>query len=164
MILFCSPYIIWMIRSKKKRGVKRVWRTREMKNANRVLVRKSVTKLMEIRTDVLEQPCQITVDYKNNNKIATCWINMRKCKQMFNNFSKATLCGNCGGQSGTGTGFPQSTGTWRLEAQAVQRLVTDWTIRGSNLSGDKRFFCSPHPPRLAVRPNHPPVYWVPGPL
>ena len=39
------------------------------------------------------------------------------------------------------------------------RLPTGWTVRGSNPGGRRDF---PHLSRPALRPNQPPVQWVPG--
>ena len=44
-------------------------------------------------------------------------------------------------------------------AQSVQRLPTWWTVRGSNLGGERDF---PRLSRPALRPTQSSVQWVPG--
>jgi hypothetical protein len=37
-----------------------------------------------------------------------------------------------------------------------------WTVWDSNQGGGKRFLPSPHPPRPALGPTHPPPQWLTG--
>jgi hypothetical protein len=49
---------------------------------------------------------------------------------------------------------------WAAMAQSVQRLATDWTVRGSNSGGGRDF---PHQSRPDLGTTQPPIHWVPGP-
>jgi hypothetical protein len=55
---------------------------------------------------------------------------------------------------------------WTEKAQSVYRLVTGWTVWGSNPVGGEIFLTRPDrcwdPSRPVLVPTHPPVQCVPG--
>lgn len=49
---------------------------------------------------------------------------------------------------------------WTVIVQSVLRLITVWTVRGSNSGGGEGDF--PQPSRQAMGPTQLPLRWTPG--